>query len=221
MQDIFFCPDLWRLDAQVATTVGGKKELIAVDGTMTEVWQIGDWNYNWSTIRTDLKLVEGEEYCLRFWLNGGENDRFDEICNLEVFTEEGWDQRMTFKLNRGFTTFEKYKNGWYLFAVPFKAPGEHVTLRFNVMSAVATFAPADNYEQFEDIASDEENYDKPQRHNIVFKNGWPSSDSDEAFSFDLAGNEVRITKGQLKTGAKIAGGLLVGALVIHALRKKK
>lgn len=220
-KELYFCPDLWRLDAQVATTIGGKTEVKGFDGKTVEAWQLADWCYNWSTIRTEITLEPGAEYTLNFWLCGGENDRYDEICQLEVFAEDEHENREIFKLNRGFTKPVLYKNGWYLFSVPFTAPAARTVLRFNIMGAITTLAQADALETYAALTPDAENLDKPQRYNIVFPEGWPKSDSDDALCFTLGGSTVRVTRKQLKTGAKIAGGIAIGALLLRKLRKKK
>lgn len=172
MKQIFFCPDQWRMDATVPTGVAAITEVTGFDGKTTEAWQLGNWQYDWSTIRTDIVLEPGEEYTFVFWLNGGENDQYDEVCNLEVFGEGQWEERQTFRLNRSFIKPLKYKNGWYLMAVPFTAPtADKVTLRFNAMRAVTTIAPAEEPAQYEELISDPENNDQVQRSNVVFENG--------------------------------------------------
>ena len=91
MKQIFFCPDQWRMDATVPTGVAAITEVTGFDGKTTEAWQLGNWQYDWSTIRTDIVLEPGEAYTFVFWLNGGENDQYDEVCNLEVFGEGQWE----------------------------------------------------------------------------------------------------------------------------------
>ena len=62
MKQIFFCPDQWRMDATVPTGVAAITEVTGFDGKTTEAWQLGNWQYDWSTIRTDIVLEPGEEY---------------------------------------------------------------------------------------------------------------------------------------------------------------
>ncbi len=222
MKQIFFCPDQWRMDATVPTGVAAITEVTGFDGKTTEAWQLGNWQYDWSTIRTDIVLEPGEEYTFVFWLNGGENDQYDEVCNLEVFGEGQWDERQTFRLNRGFIKPLKYKNGWYLMAVPFTAPAaDKVTLRFNAMRAVTTIAPAEEPAQYEELISDPENYDQAQRSNVVFENGWPEPGEQPVLHFEVNNSDVSITKAQLKKAALVAGGAVAGALILRRIFRKK
>lgn len=157
-----------------------------------------------------------------FWLNGGENDQCDEVCNLEVFGEGQWEERQTFRLNRGFIKPLKYKNGWYLMAVPFTAPAaDKVTLRFNAMRAVTTIAPAEEPAQYEELISDPENYDQAQRSNVVFENGWPEPGEQPVLHFEVNNSDVSITKAQLKKAALVAGGAVAGALILRRIFRKK
>ncbi len=173
MKPLYFNPELWKLDPQVPTSVGEQKIVSGFNGKPVSAWQIADWNYNWSVIRTNLLLEPNVDYNFTFWLNGGENDRYDEVCYLEIFSDS-WDERETFPLKRDLTKPLKYKNGWYLFSIPFTAPeNEHVTLRFTAASAITTIAPAEHVEAYSKLESDVIPPDMKQRHNIVFENGWP------------------------------------------------
>lgn len=222
MKDLFFCPDQWRFEPEVDSCIGMRKEIRGFDGKETEAWQIGDWYYNWTTIRTEIDLEPNTEYCFHFWLNGGENERYDEVCSLEVGIEKDGEPCQTFKLNRDLTRPVLHKKGWYLFAVPFTTTAGGVTvLRFHAQGAVATIAPVDDPAALAALTSDPINEEKVQRPNLVYPEGWPKSDEDPAFRTTIGDKEIVVTKQQAKKAAKIAGGVLVAGLILRHIRKRK
>lgn len=219
MKDLLFIPYDWDIDTDAHSTVASAVKVSGYDNKKIDGWQIGDWWYNWSTIYSDFHVTPGETYCFHFWLNGGENDKHDEICDLEIFGED-WSERQTFSLNRNHTKPVKYLNGWYLFSIVFTAPDEFITIRFNVQKAVATIVPATvtDLEIARTLPSDPENTDKPQRKNIVFKNGWPV-DPNEAkiLRITLGERELTISKDHLVIGLIV----LLCAVVLLSIARRQ
>ena len=221
MKELFFCPDDWQADETVGTTIASRQNVIGFDGKPADSWQLADWCYNWSTLRAELALEPDTDYQFLFWLNGGENDRYDETCTLEIFSEDCEDEKQSFTLNRGFTRPLLHKNGWYLFAVPFQTTGAAKTvLRFHACSAVTTIAPAASQITYADLTSDPEPEDKPMRPNLAMPD-IPDGHTEEVLHLELGEKVISVSKDQLVKGAKIAGGIAVGALLLRARRKRK
>ena len=160
------------------------------DGKMTEIYSLGDWNGNWSEIRSRFIPVDKDtDYTFVFWLNGGENDRYNEVCRMiAVYTDseeqnipdEEWRGNYIYKLNRGGVKPIKNIDGWYLFAIELPKPDKRfLELRFaaqNAPMALKTAEEPSAYENLED-RPDEFADRRPQRHNIFFADGWPADDS--------------------------------------------
>lgn len=227
MSDLFFCPERWEPDAMISTNVAQRLSVKGFDGKPADAWQLADWWYNWTSIQSKIPiesgwLESGQEYRFCFWLNGGENDRYDEVCYLEIFGDN-WEERLTFKLNRDFTAPVLEKNGWLLFAIPFVAPEatEVLTFRFVACGAVCTIAgiPDMNIAVCEALSPDPRSFDRPQRHNIVFPGGWEQPEQD-ALVVKTGKKTLHITKSTLKKAA-IAVGAVAGTVLLGCLLKRK
>lgn len=227
MSDLFFCPERWEPDPMISSNVAKRLSVKGFLGKPTDAWQLGDWWYNWTTLQTKIPmeagwLESGQEYRFCFWLNGGENDRYDEVCYLEIFGDV-WEDRLTFKLNRDFTTPVLEKNGWLLFAIPFVAPqaAESLKLRFVACGAICTIAgiPDMNMAACEALTPDARSFDHPQRHNLVFPNGWEQPAEDDLV-VQTRKKTVHISRSALKKAA-VAAGIVAGAAALGFLLRKK
>lgn len=222
MKNLLFKTENFKLDSKVPTSIGSVVKVNGFDGNEVEAWQISDWNWNWSTIKAEMDLEPNTEYLYCFWLNGGENDRYDEVCNLEIWFGEDWENRTTVKLNRDFFMPTLVKNGWYLFCVPFKTGDEtHTSIRFNGMGAVVTIAPAENPVAYEDIEGEVDSNGMPQRPNLVFENGYPADQNESAITFSAFGKTVKTTPSQVKKTLKILGGILAVVVLVRGIVRKK
>lgn len=218
MKNLFFNVTDWHVDKQVPQSVATIKTVRGFDGAEVLTWQLGDWNWNWTTLTSKRDLEPNTEYIFTFWLNGGENDRGDEVCNLEIFGDD-WDLRTTFKLNRDYILPTLIKNGWYLFCIPFKTDKVgKTTLRFSVSGAITTIAPAQSAVSYENLESDDDDHEKPQRSNVVFENGWPDdiTKKTSVIKEKLLNNKKRIVK-----ALKVVGVIVAGILVLKKIFKKK
>ena len=183
---IFFEPKHWQKHPDVETTVYERFFIDSVfDSGLTEIITMGNWQGSWSEITNGmLSLEKNTEYHFVFWLNGGENDRFNEICQFQVmFTDSNlsvplsdWNNRLIYKLNRAYIRPLKHYKGWELYDIPFTTQNnEYTQLRFVAqyapMSVMAAKEP-EFYRNLEDIP-DEYADIRPQRHNIVFTDGFP------------------------------------------------
>lgn len=228
MRDLFFCPERWEPDAMVSTNIASRVRVKNFRGSVTDAWQLADWWYNWTSIISKIPiekgwLESGEQYRFCFWLNGGENDRRDEVCSLEIFGDS-WEDRLCFKLNREQTKPILEKNGWLLFAVPFTAPeaSDALTFRFVAAGAVCTITgiPDLDMAACESLTPDPRSFDRPQRHNIVFPHGWPDEQPRRVVLKGRSGRALTLPRKAVAAAAAVGAAVLTAALV-HAVRKKK
>lgn len=168
-------------------------------GQLTEVYCVGGWGHQWSQINSKKYSLKADtHYTIKFWLNGGENDRGSESCVMQIFPESNYgesyhdnymDNYMVYRLNRSYIRPEKYNNGWYLYNIPFKTnrvPDKDTVdtiIQFggnHAPFAVMPHAPA--FDQLEDQPRPDPRI--PQRHNIVFNDGYPRDSSWSHLVFD-------------------------------------
>ena len=157
-------------------------------GSMVEILSVGTYEWQDKSQITNgcQELQPHTEYHLVFWLNGGENDRSDETCELQIlFTNHSvtapiaeFENGMCFRLNRGYIKpLKKYK-GWEYYDIPFTTTDARYTqFQFVADRAPMALMPAekpDVYKSLEEVLDPFEGK-RPQRHNIVFEDGWPSN----------------------------------------------
>lgn len=185
---IYLAPREWRVNPDTANQTKFERFFMETPfgDDMQEVLSLGAWSGEWcEIISANLPLAKGTKYNFVFWLNGGENDRFNERCEFQViFTDRpedvsyrDWEQRLCYKLNRGYTKpLKKYK-GWELYSIPFTVVGEFTQLRFVAQYAPMALLHADSPEAYAGLTDILDEYDglRPQRHNIVFEDGWPTN----------------------------------------------
>ena len=149
---------------------------------MVEILSVGtfDWNQLTRVAYGPFQLEADTEYHLVFWLNGGENDRSDETCNLEIFnlTSDGkkYTNRICCCLNRKNIQPRKKYKGWEYYVIPFCTDSlGYVKLRFVADRAPMAIMAADVPEAYEDMPDVPDPFEgiRPQRHNIYFEDGWP------------------------------------------------
>lgn len=227
MTDLFFCPERWEPDPMISTNAAKHLRVRGFNGKSTEVWQLGDWNGGWTAIVSQIPieagwLESGLDYRLCFWLNGGENAKKTEVCALEVFGDS-WEDRLIFHLNRDRTRPLLEKNNWLLYAIPFKAPEatEALTFRFVAADAVCTVAgiPDMDMSACEELTPDERIPDLPQRHNIVFPDGYPPEQKRRVV-LKARGKELSVSASTVKIAAGAACAVL-GAVLLRKLTRKK
>lgn len=151
-----------------------------------EVLSLGTWEWVEASRITNgfWQLQPNTTYHFVFWLNGGENDRSDETCQLQILftntnvtaTLEDFEGGLCYRLNRGYIKpLKKYK-GWEYYDISFTT-GEKKYTQFQFVAERAPMAlmPAETYEVYKDLPDIPDEYEglRPQRHNIVFEDGWP------------------------------------------------
>ena len=174
-RQLYFNAREWRLSKDCDKTVSTRSFITDPFGKLTEAYTIGDWNYNWSQIETkDLILEKDTDYEFVFWLNGGENDRNNEVCRFEIMFDNDYDGRYVYNLNRHYIKYLKHYKGWYLYSIPFNTGDACYTkLRFISQSAYTTIIKANSVESYNDLPEDIPPKGLPQRHNIWFSEGFP------------------------------------------------
>lgn len=155
--------------------------------SMVEVLSVGAWDWGCiSHVTNGFHTLESNtEYHLVFWLNGGENDRSDEICQLQIlFTDDNvtasvkeFDTGLRYRLNRAYIKPLKKYRGWEYYDIPFTTTQARYTLfQFVADRAPMALMSAEKPEVYKDLQDVVDPYEKqrPQRHNIFFEDGWPS-----------------------------------------------
>lgn len=176
---LFFNAREWSFNKDCQKNVGSRSFMQGPDGIISEAFTIGDWGYNWTEIVTkSLILPKKMLHTFTFWLNGGENDNNNEVCRLEIIFNNDYENRYTYNLNRNFIKPLKKVNGWELYEIPFITDdNEYTQLRFVAQRAYMTVLNAKPKEQYADLPDnvDEFEGERPQRHNIVFDDGFPTN----------------------------------------------
>lgn len=175
---LYFNAREWRFNKDCKDNTGTRSFMTGPDGALTEAFTIGNWTWNWTEICSkQLTLAKNTPHMFTFWLNGGENDRNNEVCRFEVIFNNDYENRYTYNLNRSFIQPVKRLNGWELYEIPFiTGDNEYTELRFVAQYAFMTVMAAKDkfeYAEFPDTV-DEFADERPQRHNIVFQDGWPA-----------------------------------------------
>lgn len=175
---LYFNAREWRFNKDCKDNTGNRSFMIGPDGELAEAFTIGNWTWNWTEICSkQLVLAKNTPHMFTFWLNGGENDRNNEICRFEVIFNNDYENRYTYNLNRGFIQPVKRLNGWELYEIPFvTGDNEYTELRFVAQYAYMTVMAAKDRFEYADFPDtvDEFADERPQRHNIVFQDGWPA-----------------------------------------------
>ncbi len=125
---LYFEPRTWSFNKDCEHNVGGRSFMMGPDGVLAESYMLGDWGYNWTEIVSKTLLLPKNTDCsFTFWLNGGENDRNDEVCRFEVVFNNDYEQRLTYNLNRNYIPPVKKLNGWELYEIPFRTQDNEYT----------------------------------------------------------------------------------------------
>ena len=157
-------------------------EVVDTAPRMVEVLSVGTFDWHRLTrVAVVLELAPDTEYQLVFWLNGGENDRSDETCNLELLylTEDKsqYTNRLCYRLNRSYIKpLKKYK-GWEYYMLPFSTDSTgFIKLRLVADRAPMAVMAAEAPEVYADLQDEPDVFagQRPQRHNIIFEDGWPT-----------------------------------------------
>lgn len=176
---LYFNPRKWSFNKDCKNNVGNRSFITGPDGVLAESYMIGDWSYNWTEIVSETLLLPKNTDCsFTFWLNGGENDRNDEVCRFEVLFNNDFEQRLTYNLNRNYISPVKKLNGWELYEIPFRTEdNEYTQLRFVSQKAYLTILAAKDAAAYAEMPDTTDPFEgeRPQRHNIIFSDGFPTN----------------------------------------------
>lgn len=176
---LFFSAREWTFNKACKDNVGSRSFMEGPDGVIAEAYMMGNWNWNWTEIVSKtLVLPKNTLHTFTFWLNGGENDRNNEVCRFEIIYNNDHENRYTYNLNRNFVKPLKRVNGWELYEIPFiTGNNEYTELRFVAQYAPMTILAAKDKSAYANLADtvDEFEGERPQRHNIIFDDGWPNN----------------------------------------------
>ena len=152
-----------------------------IDGSVTEALMLGSWNPGQKAAQSRIfMLTPNTDYRFVFWLNGGENEKGDETCEFKVAFFSDWENANVYKLNRGYIRPLLHQKGWELYELPFKTPDVEgdvsVTFSFVANKAPMAVLPALEPSAYADLKDEPDEFEdyRPQRHNIFFRDGWPS-----------------------------------------------
>ncbi len=180
MNELYFNAKEWKPNPECEQNVAERTFINSTFGNLREIYMLGNWNMTGSyteLFSPEYHLDKCTAYHFVFWLNGGENDRRDEICQLQIVYDKDSGNKDIFKLNRKFISAVKSYKGWYLYNIPFTT-GENETtqLQFAVKGAYTSIMHADSIESYTDLQNEPDEFEqqRPQRHNIVFEEGWPA-----------------------------------------------
>ncbi len=176
---LYFSAREWSFNKDCNKNVGNRSFMQGPDGVISEAYMIGDWGWNWTEIVSKtLILPKNTLHTFTFWLNGGENDRNNEVCRFEVVFNNDYEGRYTYNLNRNFIKPLKKVDGWELYEIPFRTgDNEYTQLKFVAQAAYMTVMTAKDASEYANIPDSVDPYEeyRPQRHNIVFSDGWPNN----------------------------------------------
>ncbi len=176
---LYFDAREWTFNKEIKNNVGNRSFMQGPDGVINEAYMIGNWGWDWTEIVSKtLLLPKNTLNTFTFWLNGGENDRNDEVCRFEVIFNNDYDNRYTYNLNRNFIKPIKKSGGWELYEIPFRTgDNEYTQLKFIAMRAYMTVMTARDVSEYAKLPDTEDKWAKyrPQRHNIIFEDGWPNN----------------------------------------------
>lgn len=212
---LFFNARAWEKSKDCPKSIVSRSFISDPFGNLTEAFTVGNWSWEWSQIETkDMILEKNTDYEFVFWLNGGENDQCNEVCRFEIMFDNDYENRYVYNLNRSYIRYERHYKGWYLYRIPFNTGDACYTkLRFISQRSFTTIMHADAVESYNNLPEDLPIEGVPQRHNIVFSEGFPrtswwsymvfpesnekkerQSDSDSVFSSNDFGNMEMLEK---------------------------
>lgn len=212
---LYFNAREWSFNKDCSNNVGSRSFMQGPDGIISEAFMIGDWGWNWTEIvsRT-LLLPKNTLNTFTFWLNGGENDNNNEICRFEVIFNNDYEGRYSYNLNRNFIQPIKRVNGWELYEIPFRTgDNEYTQLRFVAQRAYMTVMNAMDVAEYRDLPDSVDEFAeyRPQRHNIVFADGWPTNTWYSTMKLQAAhGNNNNAAQGNAPQGINVHNSFSYG-----------
>lgn len=185
----------FKLDASCESNVGSRMIVTDVNGGNTEIFEIGDWRWAWTQIKCTKQLEPNTDYIFRFAMTGGINDTQDAVSQFVIYSDENWEDRYVYPLDKSRfkPVLSKRGEGGLLrvYEIPFNS-GESGNVSFMLIAqhAVARFMPAlDNeaYSEMEDLTYEQlwsERFKPTNKSEVTVDDG--DCDNDNG-SIDLSG----------------------------------
>jgi hypothetical protein len=206
---LYFNAREWKFNPDCENNVGERTFITGLDGKLVEVYTLGNWGWEWSEITSkQLTLQKNTEYSFTFWLNGGENDRNNEVCRLQIIFNNDYENSLIYKLNRNYIKPLKRYKGWELYEIPFTTEdNEYTELRFVAQAAYMAVMPAKDKEEYADMPDEvDEFYNvRPQRHNMVFDDGWPNNTWYSTGKLKISSNKSKNLNNNFNNNPNIQG----------------
>ena len=149
----------FSFDTNCESNVGSRTVISGKDGKAIELYEIGDWYWSWTQIKSTKQLEPNTDYIFRFAMTGGYNDTNDAVSQFIVFEDNDWDDRFTYPLDKSRfkpVLSKRDESGLLrVYEIPFTT-GEtgNVTFLIIAQHAVARFMSAlenDAYAELEDL----------------------------------------------------------------------
>ena len=178
---------------------------------LTEMIQLGGWNDRGEIASEEVALQADTDYTFVFWLNGGENDRGSEVCQLQIFFSRQYAYPNVYKLNRNLIKPRLHRQGWELYLIPFHtAPSEQKILtefHFVAKEAPLFLKHAEVPDFYKNWADEPDEYAafRPQRHNLIFEDGWPSISMYGGDKYSTEAIKARLLKKENEKQAENSG----------------
>jgi|GEM_PF-1058059 len=183
--------------------------MTGLDGKLSETLMLGSWDSAESVaVSRPYMLTPNTSYSYVFWLNSGENESANEVCNFKITFFNDWENCNVYRLNRGYIKPLLHQQGWELYEIPFTTPdvaGDvSVTFSFTAAKAPMAVMPAKEPAAYSDMKDEPDEYAayRPQRHNIVFQDGWPSITQYGGDKYSTEAIRKKLAKGSFKEGFK-------------------
>ncbi len=152
------------LDKSIKGNNVGERVFITTPLGSAEVWEIGDWQWNWSQIVTQMTLQKNTDCILRFAVLGGINNTGDAVSQAVIValdgydtSEQAWEERQVYALDKSryqpVISKSDSSNGLLrVFEIPFNT-GEHERYKilFTAMHAKAGFFAPQEYSAYEPL----------------------------------------------------------------------
>ena len=129
-------------------------------GENVQMFEIGDWNWNWTSIVSQQKLEKNTDYKFRFGIMMGHNDRQDEVLRFSITFDNNKDNQMIYVLER-----DRYKPSvskklgdtiLRIYEIEFNTGNYEITqLQFEAMGAITQILPVkenSDYSELEDLS---------------------------------------------------------------------
>ena len=181
--------------------------MTGLDGSLSETLMLGSWNSGETVaISRPYMLTPNTSYSYVFWLNGGENESANEVCNFKIAFFNDWENCNVYRLNRGYIKPLLHQKGWELYEIPFTTPNIEgdvsVTFSFTAAKAPMAVMPAREPAAYSDMKDEPDEFAayRPQRHNIVFQDGWPSITQYGGDKYSTEAIRKKVAKESVKEG---------------------